>query len=153
MAFSVSLLARVTLLSAAFSAVTFAVAAEPPQHASADDDQQAQSTTSDHERAELELKKQKKQRILGIIPNFNTSNVQNAAPLSSRQKFGLANGYPTYYSSAADVTVESDGLHVVVPFPEAGGAWGDPPEVRLKTTKAARYEAAISAARASSGSS
>ena len=86
---SVSLFARVTVLSI-FTAVMFAVAAEPPQLGSRDNDQQAESTTSDHERAERELKKQKKQRILGIIPNFNTSNVQNAAPLSSRQKFGLA---------------------------------------------------------------
>ena len=90
MQFSVSLLARVSLLSAAFTAVMFAAAAEPPQPGSVDDDQQAEATTSDHERAERELKKQKKQRILGIIPNFNTSNVQNAAPLSPRQKFGLA---------------------------------------------------------------
>jgi hypothetical protein len=86
----VPLLARVTLLSAALSAVTLAIAAEPPQIGSADGDQQAEPATSDHERAERELKKQKKQRILGIIPNFNTSNVQNAAPLSPRQKFGLA---------------------------------------------------------------
>jgi hypothetical protein len=46
--------------------------------------------------AERELKLQEKQRILGVIPNFNTSNVQNAAPLSPKQKFSLA------YKSALD---------------------------------------------------
>lgn len=40
--------------------------------------------------AEREIKQQERQRILGIIPNFNTSNVQNAAPLSPGQKFRLA---------------------------------------------------------------
>jgi hypothetical protein len=69
------------------------------------------------------------------------------------QKFELANGYPTYYCSPADVTVEGDELRVVVPFPEAGARWGDPPEVKLSTPNAARYEEAIvSAGRASSAS-
>ena len=43
-----------------------------------------------HERAEQELKIQEHQRVLGIIPAFNTSNTQNAAPLSPSQKFRLA---------------------------------------------------------------
>jgi hypothetical protein len=43
-----------------------------------------------HERAEQELKRQEHQRVLGIIPAFNTSNTQNAAPLSPSQKFRLA---------------------------------------------------------------
>jgi hypothetical protein len=64
-----------------------------------------------------------------------------------RRKFGLQNGYPTYACSAGDVSVdEHDGetrLRVVVPFPEAGAGWGDPPEVRLSTPNAARYEEAI----------
>lgn len=64
-----------------------------------------------------------------------------------RRKFGLQNGYPTYACSAPDVSVdEHDGetrLRVVVPFPEAGESWGDPPEVRLSTPQAARYEEAI----------
>jgi hypothetical protein len=64
-----------------------------------------------------------------------------------RRKFGLENGYPTYGCSADDVSVdEHDGetrLRVVVPFPEAGDGWGDPPQVRLSTPQAARYEEAI----------
>ncbi len=64
-----------------------------------------------------------------------------------RRKFALENGYPTYGCSAADVSLEeNDGessLRVVVPFPEAGERWGDPPEVRLATPQAARYEDAI----------
>ncbi len=43
-----------------------------------------------HERAEQELQQQTKQRILGVIPNFGTTDVQNAAPLSAGQKFRLA---------------------------------------------------------------
>lgn len=45
---------------------------------------------SAHERAKEELKEEERQRILGIVPNFNTSNINNAAPLSPGQKFQLA---------------------------------------------------------------
>jgi hypothetical protein len=66
-----------------------------------------------------------------------------------KRKFGLQNGYPTYACTAEDVTVEENGgetsLRVVVPFPEGGEGWGDPPEVRLATPQAARYEEAIRA--------
>ena len=48
------------------------------------------------ERAEEQLRQQEKQRILGVIPNFNTTDVQDAAPLSPGQKFRLA------YRSAID---------------------------------------------------
>ena len=68
-----------------------------------------------------------------------------------RRKFGLENGYPTYGCSAGDAHVEdNDGesrLRFVIPFPEAGEGWGDPPEVRLSTPQAARYEEAISGTR------
>jgi hypothetical protein len=43
-----------------------------------------------HERAERELKQQEHQRVLGIIPAFNSSNTQGAAPLTPSQKFRLA---------------------------------------------------------------
>jgi hypothetical protein len=63
------------------------------------------------------------------------------------QKFVLANGYPTYPCAAGDVSIDQhDGdtwLRVVVPFSEAGPGWGPPPEVRLRTPQAARYETAI----------
>jgi hypothetical protein len=45
---------------------------------------------SQHEKAKEELKEEEHQRILGIVPNFNTTNVQNAAPLSAGQKFQLS---------------------------------------------------------------
>ena len=41
-------------------------------------------------KAEAELHKQEHQRIFGLAPNFNTSNVQDAEPLSPKQKFELA---------------------------------------------------------------
>ncbi len=63
------------------------------------------------------------------------------------RKFGLQNGYPTYACSAGDVSVDDHHgeprLCIVVPFPEAGEGWGDPPEVELATRQAARYEEAI----------
>ena len=45
---------------------------------------------SQHEKAKEELKQQERQRILGVVPNFNTTNVPNATPLSVGQKFQLA---------------------------------------------------------------
>jgi len=49
-----------------------------------------QDRISERERAEREIKQQEKQRILGVVPNFNTTDVQDAAPLSPGQKFRLA---------------------------------------------------------------
>jgi hypothetical protein len=40
--------------------------------------------------AEEQVREQEQQRVLGVIPNFYTSYVPNAAPLSSKQKFQLA---------------------------------------------------------------
>jgi hypothetical protein len=58
------------------------------------DSQSTQNATSQdqsqYERAQQELKQQEQQRILGVVPNFNTTDVQNAAPLTSGQKFRLA---------------------------------------------------------------
>lgn len=40
--------------------------------------------------AQEQIKEQEKQRIIGVIPNFYTSYVPNAAPLNAKQKFELA---------------------------------------------------------------
>jgi hypothetical protein len=65
-----------------------------------------------------------------------------------KRKFGLENGYPTYAFSAADVSLEQKrgavtAFRVVVPFPEAGSGWGDPPEVELYTARAETYRDAV----------
>ncbi|MFL6450802.1 MAG: carboxypeptidase-like regulatory domain-containing protein [Bryobacteraceae bacterium] len=39
--------------------------------------------------AEAQLKQQEKQRLLGIVPNFFTSYIWDAAPMNSKQKFKL----------------------------------------------------------------
>lgn len=44
----------------------------------------------DHALAEQQVHLQEKQRVLGVIPNFYTSYIWNAQPLTSRQKFALA---------------------------------------------------------------
>lgn len=41
-------------------------------------------------KAATELRAEEHQRILGVMPNFNTSNVKNAEPLSAAQKLDLA---------------------------------------------------------------
>lgn len=40
--------------------------------------------------AEAQVQAQEKQRVLGVIPNFYSSYIWNAAPMSPKQKFGLA---------------------------------------------------------------
>lgn len=45
---------------------------------------------SAHELARQQLQKEEHQRILGVVPNFNTSFISNAAPLTPGQKFQLA---------------------------------------------------------------
>jgi hypothetical protein len=40
--------------------------------------------------AQEEIKEQEKQRVFGVLPNFYVSYVASAAPLTSKQKFGLA---------------------------------------------------------------
>ena len=45
---------------------------------------------TEHEIAEQQVQQQEKQRILGILPEFNTTNVPDAVPLSPGQKFELA---------------------------------------------------------------
>lgn len=43
-----------------------------------------------HQKAEDQVHKEEHQRILGVAPNFNTSYIQDAEPLTAKQKFGLA---------------------------------------------------------------
>jgi hypothetical protein len=45
---------------------------------------------SQQDKAAQEVQREEHQRILGVVPNFNTSYVQDAAPLSKKQKFSLA---------------------------------------------------------------
>ena len=40
--------------------------------------------------AQEEIKEQEKQRVFGVLPNFYVTYVASAAPLTSKQKFGLA---------------------------------------------------------------
>ena len=45
---------------------------------------------SQKEIAQAQIQAQEKQRVLGIVPNFYSSYIWNAAPMTSKQKFGLA---------------------------------------------------------------
>ena len=50
----------------------------------------ATSRTPSPSRAAQELKQEERQRILGFVPDFNTSNIPDADPLTWQQKFQLA---------------------------------------------------------------
>ena len=45
---------------------------------------------TEEQKADEQLKQQERQRILGVIPEFNTTNLQDAARLTAKQKFSLA---------------------------------------------------------------
>lgn len=53
-------------------------------------DSQPDASQSQHLLAERQVKQQEKQRILGVVPEFNITNIQDAATLSPGQKFELA---------------------------------------------------------------
>ena len=67
--------------------------------------------------AEVQIKEQEKQRVLGFIPNFYVSYVPNAAPLPPKRKFELA------WKSASDpFTFVAVGL--IAGLDQAGDRWG-----------------------------
>jgi len=49
-----------------------------------------QVTVTENEIAQEQIKAEEKQRVFGVFPNFYTSYIWDAAPLSSKQKFQLA---------------------------------------------------------------
>jgi Carboxypeptidase regulatory-like domain len=69
------------------------------------------------ELAEVQIKEQEKQRVLGFIPNFYVSYVPNAAPLRPKQKFELA------WKSATD-PVTFIAVGAVAGIDQAGDRWG-----------------------------
>ncbi len=49
-----------------------------------------QVTVTEEELAQEQVHAEEKQRVLGVLPNFYTSYIWNAAPLTKKQKYGLA---------------------------------------------------------------
>lgn len=49
----------------------------------------AQAPQDQKQKSEEELKQEEKQRIMGVVPNFNTTDNPDALPLSPKQKFHL----------------------------------------------------------------
>jgi hypothetical protein len=79
---------------------------------------------SQHDTAEEQLKQQQKQRVLGIVPNFNTSYIYGAASLTAGQKFRLAFRSqidPAAFGIAGFVALieQAEGSHYAY-----GGGWG-----------------------------
>jgi hypothetical protein len=71
-----------------------------------------------------QVAQQKKQRVLGIVPNFNTSYVYGAASLSTGQKFDLA-----FHSQIDPVAFGTAGFVALISQAEGshygyGGGWG-----------------------------
>jgi hypothetical protein len=67
--------------------------------------------------ADVQIKQQEKQRVLGIIPNFYVSYIPNAAPLRPKRKFELA------WKSARDpFTFVAVGF--IAGLNQAGDRWG-----------------------------
>ena len=69
------------------------------------------------ELADVQIKDQENQRVLGFIPNFYVSYVPNAAPLASKHKFELA------WRSATD-PVTLAGVGVLAGVEQAADRWG-----------------------------
>jgi hypothetical protein len=81
---------RATLMQAQEVATVASAAVSLPDAPSQQAKPAATQSSSQHDQAETQLNQEEHQRILGVVPNFNTTDNQNAAPLSARQKFRLA---------------------------------------------------------------
>lgn len=87
--------------------------------------QQQQPSTPDarHAEAERELKQEKQQRMLGVVPDFTSVRSGHAVPLSPGQKFRLALADTVdpydFAASAAEAGLEQRSNE----FPEYGGGW------------------------------
>lgn len=53
-------------------------------------DGQPAAQETQHQKAEEQLKQEEKQRVLGIVPTFNTTYINNAVSLTATQKMSLA---------------------------------------------------------------
>ena len=73
------------------SQTTSQTQAQPSTSSASTGKQQSTAKTKkeQQQQAQEQLKQEEKQRILGFIPNFATTDIQNAAPLSPKQKFEL----------------------------------------------------------------
>jgi hypothetical protein len=69
------------------------------------------------ELADVQIKEQEKQRVLGVIPNFYVSYEPNAAPLTAKHKFELA------WKSASD-PITLVGVGVLAGIGQAADRWG-----------------------------
>jgi len=89
---------RLTIASPGFAAQTFSGSLHPGEIfvvppvalAVAAENTEVQVVVPKTEVAEVELKTEEKQRVLGFIPNFYVSYIPNPVPLTSKQKFQLA---------------------------------------------------------------
>jgi Carboxypeptidase regulatory-like domain len=68
--------------------------------------------------ADMQIKEQEKQRVLGVVPNFYVSYVPDAAPLTAKYKFQLA------WKSATD-PMTLVGVGVLAGIDQAGDRWGE----------------------------
>ena len=69
------------------------------------------------ELAEVQIKEEEKQRVLGVIPNYYVTYEPNAAPITAKHKFELA------WKSASD-PVTLAGVGVLAGLAQAGDRWG-----------------------------
>jgi len=84
----------------------------------------ADEKTEREKTAEQQIQQQQRQRVLGVLPNFNTSYVYGAASLTAKQKFQLAFRSqidPAAFGVAGFVALlgQAEGSHYAY-----GGGWG-----------------------------
>ena len=95
----------------------------PPPVMQVDASSQSGGQKSDHQKAEDQMREQERQRVLGIVPSFNTSYRADAVPLTGRQKIRLA-----FRSSIDPVTFATSfvvgGYHEANDDYGAGFGWG-----------------------------
>jgi hypothetical protein len=73
---------------------------------------------SQQEKAAEQVRQEEHQRILGVVPNFNTSYVEDAAVLSRKQKFSLAFKSSIDFGTILVAAVDAGYNQVTNSFPE-----------------------------------
>lgn len=96
-----------------------------PQQSSS---QPATTTASQQSKADAQLKEQEHQRVLGIIPAFNTSYRADAVSLTGKQKISLALHSaldPVAFGTAFLVAGYHEGMHDNIGFPWGAKGYGE----------------------------
>jgi hypothetical protein len=91
---------------------------DAPTPATGTDSKPGTKPLSQEDRAAEQVRQEEHQRILGVVPNFNTSYSQDAPPLTRKQKFSLAFKSAIDFGTIGVAAVDAGYSQLTNAFPE-----------------------------------